>query len=275
VGHVDVNSDIAIEEKEMLKPNLVLHCGGHEVERTALEGIVLPPATDTYFPVGHSTLLDMVEDAVQDIGFRFGVQAHALSKEGQRYFGLIHLLNGCGNDEHALVLGLRNSLDKAFAAGAAFGSQVFVCDNLAFHGERTFSRKHTTHIIRDLPPLIATAMSYTKALALETEHRFDRYKEVILTDKNADHIICNLVRVGAVNTSKIENVINEWDEPSHDFGGRTAWRLFNAATETLKGTGLFRLPHRTMLLQAQLDAVCDFVPVNDASIEAALVDEAA
>ena len=257
----------------MLKPNLVLHCGGHEVERNVLEGVVLPPETATYFPVGHAQLLDMVEDAVTEIGFRFGVQAHALSHEGQRYFGLIHLLNGADNEQHALVLGLRNSLDKAFAAGAAFGSQVFVCDNLAFHGERTFSRKHTTHIIRDLPPLIAKAMSSTKALALEMDHRFEAYQTANLSAKEADHVICNLVRVGAVSASKIEKVIEEWDEPSHDFGGRTAWRLFNATTEALKGSALHLLPRRTMLLQKQLDDMVGFLA--EPTIEEMLVDQAA
>ena len=32
----------------------------------------------------------------------------------------------------------------------------------------------------------------------------------------------------------IPKVIEEWHEPSHDFGGKTAWRLHNAFTEVAK-----------------------------------------
>jgi hypothetical protein len=30
-------------------------------------------------------------------------------------------------------------------------------------------------------------------------------------------------------------VVREWETPSHDWGGKTAWRLFNAATFALAG----------------------------------------
>ena len=55
----------------------------------------------------------------------------------------------------------------------------------------------------------------------------------------------------------VPSFLREWREPRHpEFReGRTAWRLFNAFTEGLKGN-LDALPHRTQALHGLLDAAC-------------------
>ena len=244
----------------MSKPNLMLHCGANAVDRADLANVALPEQTRTYCPVGHDTFLDLVEDKMTEVGFHFGTQAHGLTKEGDRYFGLIHLMNGSASDDHALVMGVRNSLDKKFPASLAFGSQVFVCDNLAFTGEITVARKHTTNIMRDLPNLITAAVSNTAAMRDNQVARFECYKDVTLTDLKAHHLIIELVRRDALNTSRVKRVVDQWHEPNHDFGGKTVWRLFNAVTEALKGSPLHQMPSRTIEMQAVCDYSTNFVP---------------
>jgi len=244
----------------MKQPKLCLHCGASEVERQALEGVVLPPTTKSYTPVGHNVLLDLAEDMLGDVGFRFGNSAHSLTHDGSRYFGLVQLLNGTEYEQHALVMGIRNSLDKRFPAGFSFGAVVFVCDNLSFTGENVIKRKHTPNIMRDLPDMIAEAVSSTKVMRDDQERRFEQYQGFRLTDQQADHVIVNMLRAGVVNTSRVEKVVREWDEPSHDFGGRTAWRLFNATTESLKGLNLHDMPTRTIGLQSLMDDVTGYEP---------------
>ena len=244
----------------MNTPNLCLHCGANEVPRTELADVVLPESTRTYMPIGHDVFLDLVEDQMNEVGFQFGGQAHSLTKEGNRYFGLVHLLNGTESDDHALVMGIRNSLDKTFPAAVSFGSQVFVCDNLAFTGEIKVARKHTTNIMRDLPNLVMSAVSQTTIMRDNQNLRFDHYKEAKLTDMRADHAIVDLLRCGAINTSRVKKVVEQWDEPVHDFGGRTVWRMFNAVTEALKGAPLPDVSSRTIEMQAVMDRVSGFVP---------------
>ena len=244
----------------MKSPNLMLHCGANEVARTDLNMIALPPTTRTFHPVGHGTLVDLVEDKLADVGFRFGTQAHGMTKEGKRYFGLVHLLCGEENEQHALVMGIRNSIDKSFPAKLAFGSQVFVCDNLCFSGEVTVSRKHTTNIMRDLPGLISIAVGQTALMRDNQDLRFEHYQNSKIDTRKADHIIVEMLRQGAINTSRVEAVVNQWDNPEHDFGGRTAWRLHNATTAALKGAPLADMPTRTIILQALLDQVTGFTP---------------
>jgi hypothetical protein len=241
----------------------MLHCGAAEVARTDLGNpniVTMPPKTRTYCPVGHEPFVNLVQDKLEEVGFRFGAEAHALTKEGNRYFGLVHLLCGKENEQHALVLGIRNSLDKSFPASLAFGAQVFVCDNLCFNGEIKVARKHTTNIWRDLPSLIGAAVSQTALMRDNMEDRFSCYQERPLSTKQADHLILESLRNGAINTSRVERIVKEWDEPSHDFGPRTVWRLHNAVTEALKDAPLHDVPNRTMQLHAILDRAAGFTP---------------
>src|SRR5438477_9276285 len=54
------------------------------------------------------------------------------------------------NVQHAgirLALGIRNSHDKSFSLGVTVGYRVFVCDNLAFHGDfMPVTKKHTKRV---------------------------------------------------------------------------------------------------------------------------------
>ena len=247
----------------MNTPNLMLHCGATLVERNELEAVALPPTTRTYCPIGHETFVGLVQDKLSDIGFRFGTEAHSLTKEGNRYFGMAHLMNGTEQEDHALVVGMRSSMDKSFPASVAFGSSVFVCDNLCFSGEVSISRKHTTNIMRDLPNLVATAVGSVGVMQANQTLRYEQYREVKITSKRADHLIIEMLRREVINTSRVEKVVAEWDEPSHDEfaeDGRSVWRLFNATTEALKGSPLQALSPRTIQLTALMDQAARFVP---------------
>ena len=229
-----------------------------EVNRPALEGVLMPEATDTYQPISHSWLLNQLEDGVREMGMVFGSEHHGLSHDGLRYFGLIELRNGAANDDYTFQMGVRNSLDKRFGAQVAFGAQVLVCANLCFGGTYMLGRKHTTHIERDMPMLIAETMKGVPELRLQQDNRFNAYRETPLSVRNADHLIMNMLREGAVNTSRIEKVIQEWDTPTFDHGDRTVWRAFNAATQALKGANIHEMPQRTIALQGVCDHASGF-----------------
>lgn len=235
--------------------NLMLHCGAHAVERSALSNVELPASTRSYQPVRYDELVNLVQDALADIGFRFANEAHGLMKDESKYFGLMELTNGVENSQHALVMGVRASLDKSMAPSFAFGSQVFVCDNLAFTGEIVLKRKQTTFIQRDLRTLVIDAVGHVKVMRQHQDARFEIYQETKLTTTKVGAVICEMYRRGIVNASRLGKVIEQWDEPQHDFGGRTAWRLFNATTEALKGSPVFDMPARTIKLQSLVDEI--------------------
>jgi hypothetical protein len=229
------------------------------VNRPALEGVILPPITDSYRPVGHGWLLDQLEDGIRDLGFAFGHEHHGLSHDGARYFGLIELRGVIAeNADYTIQMGVRNSLDKRFGAQVAFGAQVLVCANLCFGGTYMLGRKHTTYIERDMPALIAETLKGIPQMAQQQDNRFNAYREAPLSVRNADHLIMNMLREGAVNTARIEKVIQEWDTPTFDHGDRTVWRAFNAATQALKGANIHEMPQRTIALQRVCDTASGF-----------------
>ncbi len=240
-----------IEQKR--RCNLILHCGANAVERVEVARVSTPKQTETWTPIPHITLIETVEDALRSTGLKIGNQVHSLNQDGARYFGLTEVHGPQDAGDYALVLGLRNSHDKTFPVGLVAGASVFVCDNLSFSGEVRLTRKHTTHLQRDLPQLVAGGVGKLMQLWMHQGQRIDAYKNHRMRDKSAHDLVIRAVDVGACTNRMIPSVINEWREPSHiEFQERSAWSLFNAFTEILKGN-LAELPKRTEVLHGLFD----------------------
>ena len=149
---------------------------------------------------------------------------------------------------------VRNSHDKTFPVGLVAGAAVFVCDNLSFSGEVRLTRKHTVHLQRDLPQLVARGVGQLIQLWSHQGQRIDANKNHRMRDKAAHDLVIRAVDVGACTNRMIPVVIKEWREPTYPaFGDRTAWSLFNAFTEILKGN-LPELPKRTEVLHGLFDS---------------------
>jgi hypothetical protein len=234
---------------------LILHCGANAATIDAIRAVPTPEATPSWQPIPHGDLYGRVRDTLEGNGLHIVQEAHGLWREGQRYFGLMEVRNGTNADDFGLVIGLRNSHDKSFPAALALGSRVFVCDNLAFSGEVKLSRKHTTYIWRDLPGLVERAVGRLADLRNLQAKRIDAYKAAALTDERTVHdLVVRSVYARALPGTQIIDVLNEWRTPRHeDFQPRTAWSLFNAFTEVLKGS-LTLLASRTQALHGLMDS---------------------
>jgi hypothetical protein len=247
---------VQIEERasKRPRPNLCLHCGAHEVPRSQVATVTTPRPTDTWVPIPHHQLIQTVESTLKSTNLRIGTQAHSLSHEGQRYFGLMEIIGKSSSDDYCCILGLRNSHDKTFPAGIVAGASVFVCDNLSFSGQVKFARKHTRFILRDLPQLTGRAIGLLMAKWHDQDKRIAAYKEAEVKDSAAHDLIIRACDVGVCANSSIPDVLHEWRVPRHAaFRDRTVWSLFNSFTEALKGGNLAELPKRTEALHGLLD----------------------
>jgi hypothetical protein len=56
------------------------------------------------------------------------------------------------------MLGFRHGNRLNMCTGVVLGVSVMVCDNLCFSGEIEVKRKHTMHVLRDLPPMIESSI---------------------------------------------------------------------------------------------------------------------
>lgn len=239
---------------------LMLHCGGQLKSREEVFAVPLPQATGTYVPLPHESLVTRIEKQLAFEGVTVREEKLALAKEGQRLFGLMQVeLPQFPDRDYGCVLGLRNSYDKSCSAGLCIGATVFVCDNLSFHGSHiTFQRKHTANLLRDLSWIISETVAKLPALFAAQSETFDVYRQRGFKDYQVHDLVIRLFDRGVLNASDIVPVLREWREPRHPQfaeSPKTAWRLFNAATEAIKGD-LWRLPTRSRVLHDVLDEEC-------------------
>jgi hypothetical protein len=253
----------AIGEPPLRRANLLLHCGATAANKEEVSRMRTPDATATWHPIPHIALIEQVTCAVQDNGLTITGQAHSLTKDGSRYFGMLELRNGATHPDYTWVLGLRNSHDKSLPAGIVAGSQVLVCDNLAFSGEIKIARKHTPLILFDLPRLIRGAVERLVGEFHRQDERVLAYKQTQVSERSAHHLIIKSVDVGALSPRRIPAVLQEWRHPRHEaFRPRNVWSLFNSVTEVLKGGNLNALAARTEALHRLLDKAVGLQRLN-------------
>ena len=234
--------------------NLMLHCGGKEVEEAALQTVKTPDPTDTFTPIDHYELFDATKTSLEVSGFQVVNQVHALARNEARYFGLMEISSP--HDDYSTIVGLRNSHDQSFAASLVLGSGVFVCDNLCFSGEVKVARKHTRFINRDLPQLLHKAMGALTDLEVNQVARIAAYKDCSLSPSEADHLLMEFLRTRVIPPTKTLKIFNEYKNPRHpeqqEFKN-SVWGLFNAVTEHTKGS-LSDAPRRGQLLHGIMDS---------------------
>lgn len=245
---------IAPMAKPRRTPNLILHCGAHTADLQEVRSVPTPAPTDSWCPIPHHQLITTVQKTLSSSRLKIGTQAHSLSHDGMRYFGLMEVNSHQSSEDYCWVLGLRNSHDKTFPAGIVAGASVFVCDNLSFSGEIKFARKHTRFIVRDLPQLVGRSIGQLIAKWHDQDKRIAAYKEAGIGEVDAHDLIIRATDVGVCSNRLIPSVLNEWREPRYEaFAGRNVWSLFNAFTESLKSGNLAELPKRTEALHGLLD----------------------
>jgi hypothetical protein len=235
---------------------LCLHRGAELVPYEQLAAVKMPEATVSHVPVGHHEIVELMRYTLGFYSHQIVEEAHALTPDGQEYFGLMTLKSEYG--DYTDTCGLRNSHSKRFPIGIAFGSRTFVCDNLSFIGEHVVRRKHTAKAKRDLPGLLAEIV---EPLQLQRRAQFDKiqlYKGTALTDSLADQAMMAMYRAQVIGVTAIADMVREWETPSHDWGGKTAFRLFNCATFVLTGKTLEK-PQLTRQLHQVIDGTCELV----------------
>lgn len=233
---------------------LMLHAGAEPIAASHLPQLETPEATKSHVPIPHHRVVDLVKFTLAHYGHEVTEEHYGVTPDHMRFFGLLSLKSKYGPYED--TVGLRNSHDKKFPVGISFGSRVFVCDNLAFIGDSTVMRRHTANAKRDLPGMV---MQVIEPLAeqREAQHKcFKRYEATPLTDAQADHAIMTMFREKIINVQRIAAVADKWDNPDmFNWGDRTAYRLFNAATHALEGR-VTENPETTAKLHRVMDGVC-------------------
>lgn len=213
--------------------SLTVHRGGWSATRGDLASVEVPEPTESYVPVPYGRLVEEVHLHLPRIGLTVADERYALARDGNQMFGVLTCRNGRA-DDWGLAVGLRSSYDRSLAVQLVAGSRVFVCDNLAFHGETQVTRKHTANVFRDLPSLIYDMLMSVAAMKENLAAEIEQMKQRTLTVALAHHLMILALRAGTLPASQLPRVIEHFDDLDNpEFAPRSAWALFNAFTATL------------------------------------------
>jgi len=232
----------------------------NKINAEELTKVATPIATDTHTPIPHHQLVDLTRAALGRAGLEIKEEEHAIARGGLRYFGGFSLAGETiKGDDRNIVLGLRNAHDKSFAASIAVGNQMMVCENLCFSSDVKLARRHTTHIMSDLPRVLSSAIARVTAHWTDMGNRIESYKQTEV--ESASDLIVQLVDANAFPARDIYKAVNEFRNPRHEeFKGGSLWTLYNSITENLKGSDLTKLADRTMRMQSVFDKVANHIP---------------
>jgi hypothetical protein len=235
---------------------LILHKGATRLNHDELAAVATPEGTETWRPLGHWDFVGVVEREMSAAGLSVVSREYGIWKDGARFFGILRLAPS-GAEAHGgygAVVGLRNSNDRAFAAGLCMGSQVFVCDNLAFSNEVVIHRQHTKGLLRDLPRLVSAGLSRLVVARQRMGERIGTYRVTTASDAQAHDFFVRCVDRQVLPVTQLPAALHEWRKPRHtEFEPRTVWSLFNAVTEVIKGSNVEALPRRTEALHGLAD----------------------
>ena len=235
---------------------LMLHRGAEPIDYEGLCSVPVPAATSSHVPLPHHELVDMVKYGLGYYDHKVTNEQYGVTEDGMRFFGVLTLQSDYGS--YTDVVGLRNSNDKTLPIGVSFGASCFVCDNLSFIGDHVIRKKHTPNALRLLPGLLAEIIAPLHEERHAQQETFERYRDTELSDQRADHAIMEMYRAGIVNVTRIPALLDQWNEPECDWGEKTAWRMFNAATFVLNGK-VAEEPRITRDLHRVIDGVCEVI----------------
>ena len=248
-------------------------CGGRNtlVEFDQVVGVPTPPVeyrkkenangerAVSYQPIAHHEVVNRTKNFLDQNGFTITDEVHSLARGNQHYFGLFAVDHPNREaSDRGCVVGIRNSHDKTFPAGLCAGDAPFVCDNLIFTNTIKLARRHTRNILNDLNFTINRAIGKLFNFWHGQDSRINAYKSFEIGNSQANDLIIEACKAGALPKSKIMDVVNEWESSDHpEFWDRNVNSLYNAFTEIYKGN-LVALPNRSDALHSILDGVVDF-----------------
>ncbi|MGA2147317.1 MAG: DUF932 domain-containing protein [Bryobacteraceae bacterium] len=215
-------------------PEVTLLANQGKLTREELALVPTPLGTATHRPVPH---IDVVNALVETLGFRHvGVlkEEYAVDRTGNKMFGVMELDQGM--DGARFALGIRNSHDKSFRLAITVGYRVFVCENLAFHGDyNPVLAKHSKHL--SLQNVLSVGVDNMQRNFTPMVEAVERWRTSQLSDVSAKLLIYEAFIEGALEVPHhLDRRVHDlyFNPTVEEFQPRTLWSLSNAFTSAFK-----------------------------------------
>jgi Domain of unknown function (DUF932) len=205
---------------------LMAHCGAELIDREGLQALDTPQATDTWTPIPHYDLVVALEGQLRARGISIVKEQFAVQKA--KLFGVIDT-DYQVTEEGGAAIGIRTANDKSLALQLAIGYRIFICDNMAFHGDLiALKRKHTANL--DLHTEFATGIGrYVNGYA-KLQENIDWWKERTVSKERGKQLIYDIFTQKIVPVRLFHPTVHTW-EAAED---KTMWRLHNCFSGGIK-----------------------------------------
>ena len=229
-------TDFMIQAHNRRDRATILHADSTSASLTHLANLPRPEARGpAHHPLPHIDFINLMGDRLRHFNYDIEDTRYYLNRGHDQLFGVARVVTD--KPDYQPVIGFRNSHDMSCSAGVALGMRVFVCDNMCFSGQIVIQRKHTLHIMDDLPALIDDAILRLKGINRTQDERVIAYKQCEIESDTAAHLLLQLHANDALPANKIRAVWDHYltDPLRYDYDASpTLWRLYNAITWSWK-----------------------------------------
>ncbi|MDP3779317.1 MAG: hypothetical protein Q8R30_04720 [bacterium] len=203
---------------------LMVHRGAKLVSREELNTIEPPPATDTWKPVKHAHVIDMIHQEMELREIEVVKEEYAIQRDGNYLFAAM-VLNWLKTDDFAAALAFRHSNDRKESMKMYAGMNVFACDNMALSGDEIILHK------RHLPSLnvrheLMKAFDRYQSGALILSRNIEDLKNETLTPADAERKLFTIFHRRILPARLLVPVADSY----FDGDTPTTWALLNACT---------------------------------------------
>lgn len=208
----------------------------------------IPWNSDTYTPLANKTIMDLIENKIQDLGLVIKNENYKVTSDTNKQIkGVIGAYDIFADDEEfGQRIMFRNSYDKSMSFAFCCGSLVWICENGCVSGDYVYKRIHkgvneenTSTTLKDV---ISNITSGFNALQEAFEHntkQLNELKHFQIGPSDVYNLLGELFfNQEVLNVSQISIIKKELEFSKNfrhlgdlDF---TAYDLYNHITESLK-----------------------------------------
>lgn len=229
-----------------------------------------PAATATWQPIEH---YEFARDALAGLTkaeIPYKERCHLISSRdhGKRlaecYMGLLELDKitltlpaSVGSVNLDVILTIRNSHDKKFAAGVSIGVYDSLRACYAFYSQVSLYRRHTKNILRDLPQLLEDFhASILQELAAQAE-TIERLAGYEITNELFELYVCACIKERIFSPAKLAKAFTNWYgvADGNPLSLPTAWNALTAVAGVLNELDFFTVQATTMRAHSLLSAM--------------------
>lgn len=227
---------------------------GKPVTIKDLEKIKTPESTETWKPVPHAQVPQIITKMVKDHGWSFigGGRNEAgaftspfkmmVSEDDNKLFGVcIVQIEGIEDNEIQIAIGFRNSHDKSLALRIAAGAKVGVCSNLVMTGDIQVKRIHKVNI--SVEEAVSEAFNMIPQAGKNLLGWMNGLKEIKISDDAGVSFLAKAVEVKALPVtefmqSRSDLLLASKNENPTILHGGTMWAAYQSVTQQFRDKSL-------------------------------------